>query len=79
MSEPSKVWPENLPLLGTDPVGKFLGLSSLSQRIYLTALREVAACGGEGEPVALLDCLRTDERSRELVARLEQPSRLGPG
>lgn len=79
MSELLSAWPVNLPRLGTDPVGKFLGLSSLSQRIYLTALREVAACGGEGEPVALLDCLRTDERSRELVARLEQPSRLGPG
>lgn len=71
MSEVLSAWPVNLPRLGTDPVGKFLGLSSLSQRLYLTALKEVAA-SGPGESSELLNQLRTDERSRELIARLER-------
>ncbi|GGO36990.1 hypothetical protein [Deinococcus humi] len=71
MSAVSELWPVNLPRLGTDPVGKFVGLSELSQRIYLTALREVA--GGEGGELGeLLHQLRTDRRSRHLVARLER-------
>lgn len=71
MNEVLSAWPVNLPRLGTDPVGKFLGLSGLSQRLYLTALREVAG-SGLGELGELLNQLRTDERSRELVACLEQ-------
>lgn len=71
MSELLSAWPVNLPRLGTDPVGKFLGLLGLSQRVYLTALREVTG-GSTGELGELLNQLRTDERSRDLVARLER-------
>lgn len=38
-------WPVNLPDQITAQVGKFLGLSRLSQRMYFTALREGAESG----------------------------------